>query len=87
MTLSLVCLAELYDAQNDPGRAVRLLTVALNHPATEKRDQQAATHHLQALQHKLPADEFEQAVAQGNLSGLEEVVTRTLSGQYHLCSS
>jgi tetratricopeptide (TPR) repeat protein len=78
MTLALVCFAELYDAQNDPGRAVCLLTVALNHPATEKRDQQAATRHLQTLQNKLPANEFEQAVAQGNRSGLEEVVTQTL---------
>src|SRR5690606_24628215 len=73
-TLALVCFAEFYAAQRDHERAVTLLTLALQHPATEKRDRQDAEQQRRALQRKMPPDAFAQAVAAGNAASLAEVV-------------
>jgi DNA-binding SARP family transcriptional activator/predicted ATPase len=78
MTLALVCFAELYAAQADLRRAVTLLAVALDHPATEARDKQAATRQLQTLQSQLPPAEFAQALAQGHGTDLNTIVIEIL---------
>lgn len=77
-TLALVCFAELYTAQGQLTEAVVLLTAALAYPATEQRDKQAAAQQLAALQDKLAPDAFAAAVARGNASSLDEIVTQLL---------
>lgn len=77
-TLAIVCFAELYLGQGRTREAICLLTIALNHPATEKRDKQDADRHLSSLQEKTPTDIFDEAVRQSHTQSLEEAVEQIL---------
>lgn len=77
-TLALVSFAEFFIAQKAYERAICLLVVALDHPATEKRDRQSAGRQLEALRKEMAPDEFDQIVARARQMSLEEVVEQLL---------
>lgn len=77
-TLDIACFADLHIAQGEITEAICLLTIASNHPATEKRDKQDASHHLSLLREKVPTDIFDGAAKRGHIQSLEKAVDRLL---------